>query len=87
MVHMISYDLNKPGQNYDNVHEAIEGLGVWCHYLESTYLVNTSLSLDDVQSKVTSCLDASDRMIICEINKPINGWLSEEQWNWINSNL
>nr|WP_321026305.1 hypothetical protein [Clostridium neonatale] len=86
-VYMISYDLNKPGQNYSKVHEDIESLGVWCHYLDSTYLVKSYYSIFDAEKIVTQHLDSSDKLIICEIDKPVRGWLSNDNWNWIHSNL
>lgn len=86
-IYMISYDLNIPGQNYSKVKETIESFGVWCHYLESTYLIKTTSSIYDIEDAITKHLDGSDRLIICQINKPIRGWLSEEQWKWIKENL
>ncbi|EHI99667.1 hypothetical protein CDLVIII_3084 [Clostridium sp. DL-VIII] len=86
-VYMISYDLSEPCKNYEKVCESIEALGEWCHYLESTYLVKTSLSADDINSRIIKFLDASDRLITCEILRPVSGWLPEEQRNWINFNL
>lgn len=86
-IFMISYDLNQPGQNYPKVRETIESFGVWCHYLESTYLIKTSSSIETVNQAIAKHLDSSDRIIVCKIDKPIHGWLSDEQWQWINTNL
>ena len=86
-IYMISYDLTRPGQDYKDVRDTIESLGAWCHYLESNYLVKTSLSITDVNDKITKYLDGSDRLLVCEIVKPISGWLTKKQWDWINSNL
>jgi hypothetical protein len=30
MVYLIMYDLNRPGQDYSNLYEAIKRLGAWC---------------------------------------------------------
>ena len=86
-VYMIAYDLNSPGQNYKNLKEEIKNLGSWCHYLESTYLVSCSLSINAVSDLITKHLDSSDRLILCKVEKPIKGWLSEKQWDWIRENL
>lgn len=84
---MISYDLNSPTNNRKQVEDAIESLGTWCKYLTTTYLVNTYRSKASVQDICTKPLDSNDKMIICEITGPVNGWLGKEQWNWINQNI
>lgn len=86
-IYMISYDLNSPGQRYKELRETIESLGTWCHYLESTYLVKTSYTIHEVESKICAHLDGSDRLLLCKIEKPIRGWLSDKQWEWIRENL
>lgn len=84
---MISYDLNQPGQKYDEVHTAIQSLGAWCKYLESAYLVKTSSTIQEAQDLISKHLDPSDKMIICTVTGEILGWLSEEQWEWIKTNI
>lgn len=86
-IFMISYDLNKPGQDYAELWKALEGFGAWCHYLDSTYLIKTSSNIYDVEKALSAYLDESDRMIICQIVKPIRGWLTNKEWEWINTNL
>lgn len=86
-IYMISYDLNSPGQRYKELREKIESLGAWCHYLESTYLLKTSHTITQVSDAITPYLDGSDRLLLCEIKKPIKGWLSDAQWKWIHENM
>ena len=87
MVYMISYDLHAPTNNRDNVEKSIESLGTWCKYLTTTYLVSTNYDVYQVEEKVTKPLDGNDRMIITKVEKPIRGWLSQEQWDWIKTHL
>lgn len=35
---LVGYDLNKPGQNYDDLWVHLKDLGPWWHYLDSTWL-------------------------------------------------
>ncbi len=85
--YMISYDLNSPTNNRKEVEDSIKSLGSWCKYVSTTFLVSSYKSLDEVQTIATKNLDSNDSMIICMIQKPIKGWLSNEQWNWINQNI
>lgn len=87
MLYMISYDLHAPTNNRDKVEQSIESLGGYCKYLTTTYVVSTNYDATTVQQKVTKDLDGNDRMIICQTQKPFYGWLSEDQWKWIEKNL
>lgn len=86
-VYMISYDLHSPTHNREQVEDSIESLGSWCKYLSTTYLVSSYSSLDEVSKVVTKTLDGNDSMIVCKVQKPIKGWLSQKQWDWINANI
>jgi len=87
MVYMISYDLHAPTNNREDVENDIKSFGTWCKYLSTTFLISTSSSLEAVNTKCVSHLDGNDRMIICKVEKPIKGWLSQKQWDWIHENL
>lgn len=85
--YMISYDLNSPTKNRTAVEDSIKSLGSWCRYVSTTFLVSSSKNVDDVQDIVTKHLDSNDSMIICKVQKPIKGWLSQDQWDWIHKNI
>jgi len=48
----ISYDLHSPGQDYENVAEAIKGLGTWAKVQYSLCYVKLGLSASDAGKKV-----------------------------------
>ena len=84
---MITYDLNSPGQNYEDVIAAIKdcSTGVWCSYWKSSYLIKTNLSVQSVSDAITPLLDSSDRLIITEVKNNYQCWLDKEQWEYINN--
>ncbi|TOJ82024.1 hypothetical protein CGI32_18470, partial [Vibrio parahaemolyticus] len=47
-LYSISYDLNNPGQKYENIYSVIRSFGGYNHIMESTWLVSTSLSASQV---------------------------------------
>lgn len=51
-VYAISYDLNSPGQNYQNLYEEIKSFGGYWHYLDSTWLVSTRLSANQMTERM-----------------------------------
>ena len=87
MVFSISYDLNKPGQDYKGLYEAIKSCGEWWHYLDSTWLVSTNLTADDIWGKLQPYVDENDRVLIVRATRPKQGWLPKKAWSWINEHL
>ena len=85
--YMISYDLHSPTKNRQQVEDSIKSLGNWCKYVSTTFLVSTYNDIENVQKIATKYLDGNDSMIICKVLKPVKGWLSNDQWNWISSNI
>ncbi len=85
---LITYDLNKPGQDYSDLYEKIKGLGTWWHYLDSTWIVVASLSPTQAFDRLKLALDASDSMLILNITgDTYAGWLTEEAWAWIRKHV
>jgi hypothetical protein len=84
MIYSINYDLKRPGQNYDALHEAIKGCGAWWHYLGSTWLVDTNLNAKGVWDRLSPHVDKNDSMLIVGITRDYSGWLPQAAWDWIN---
>lgn len=84
MIYSINYDLKRPGQNYDALHEAIKGCGSWWHYLGSTWLVDTNLNAKGIWDRLSPYVDKNDNMFIVSITRDYNGWLPKAAWDWIN---
>lgn len=83
---LITYDLNKPGQNYKDLHEAIRGLGAWWHYLDSTWIVQSSLSPNAIVEKLKATIDTSDGLLVFDITgDSYSGWLEQGAWDWLNA--
>ncbi|WP_035795166.1 hypothetical protein [Clostridium akagii] len=89
MVYMITYDLNDPGQKYEDVIKAIKdsSTGDWCSYWKSSYLIKSNLTVNQVSDKITQYLDKNDRLIAIEVSDNKQGWLTEKQWKYINDNI
>jgi len=87
MLYVISYDLNKPGQNYSGLFKAIKNLGSWWHHLDSTWLVDSSLSATKISDILDTKIDKNDSLLIFRLGKDKNGWLKPKAWNWINQHL
>lgn len=87
--YMITYDLNKEGQNYEDIIKTIKEKisGYWCTYWKSSFLITSCYSPDEMIEKLRPYLDPNDRMLIIEVTNNKNGWLSQNQWDWINEHI
>jgi len=85
VIYAVNYDLKRPGQNYTKVHEAIKSCGAWWHYLDSTWLIDTSLSAEEVWKRVSPHADTNDNFLIIGVTSDYQGWLPKSAWDWINS--
>ncbi len=82
-VYSINYDLRAPGRDYKLLYEKIKGLGVWWHYLESTWLVKTNLSAQGIAEILHPAIDKNDNLLVIEVGNDHAGWLDKKAWEWI----
>jgi hypothetical protein len=71
---LITYDLNRPGQDYSKLFEYLRGYGTWCHPVDSTWLVRTSKSAADVRTELKAYVDGNDDVLV--INVTNDDWAS-----------
>lgn len=88
--YLVTYDLDNPGQRYKDFQKAlIENVsnGIWCHYLESTYLLQSDSTPDKILSALKPYLDGNDKVFITEMVNNHQGWLDKDQWEYINNHI
>lgn len=88
--YFITYDLNKAGQDYENVIQAIKSAsdGAWCTYWESSYLIRSNYqSAQEVSDKITKYLDSNDSLLVIEVINNTQGWLPKDAWKYINETI
>jgi hypothetical protein len=87
VVLLITYDLHRPLQNYTGLHEAIKRIGTWWHHLESTWLVETTLTPQQVWERIATQVDKDDRVFVVRVTSSNSGWLTQDAWNWLNARV
>lgn len=86
MIYLITYDRNKLFANYDNLENAIKSSGSsWWHHMQNTWLLNSTLSANDIYNRLAPHLNVEDRIIIFQVTGNYQGWLDKEAWDWINN--
>ncbi len=88
MLYLITYDLNRPGQEYEELYEELRNSSTWWHYLDSTWLIVTQESINELNDRIKNTIDENDRFLIFDITgMDYQGWLSEEAWQWIRKHI
>lgn len=82
-VFIVTYDLNKKGQEYDAVIDKIKSLGAWAHVLKSAFLLDTALSASQVFNAVYSVIDENDRLLIQQLTSSWQGYLNKDFIDWV----
>ena len=83
MILLISYDLNRPGQNYNSLHEEIKKAGTWWHHLESTWIISTSHGPEKWEQRLRRHMDENDSLLVIEVCNNYSGWLPDKAWKWL----
>jgi hypothetical protein len=84
VIYAINYDLKRPAQRYKALYEAIKSCGEWWHYLDSTWLIDTSLTAQGIWNKIETHIDENDLVLIIGVTRDYYGWLPQDAWQWIN---
>ncbi len=85
-VYSVTYDLKTPGRDYTPLYEALKKAGKWWHYLESTWLIATDETPNQLYNRLVSTITISDRLLIIEVRNNGQGWLPKAAWDWIEEN-
>jgi hypothetical protein len=68
---LITYDLDKPGQDYKAIHEKIKSLGRWHHPQLSVFYVHTALSPIQAHNAIANVMDSNDKLIVADLKSII----------------
>ena len=86
--YIIGYHLNRPGQDYPNLFEAIKSYGNWWHHLGSTEIVKTDQSAVQIRDHLRQFIDQSDELFVGKLSGHA-AWtgIPENGSNWLKNNL
>ena len=88
MLYAINYDLKKDqGKDYNDLYEVIKSVGVWWHYLESTWIVETDKNSEEIWKIIEKIKDKEDHFLIIKLENEKQGWLPKKAWEWLNKNF
>lgn len=62
--YIISYDLRKPGQNYEQLYDAIKSYGTWAKINESLWAIVSTSSAVQIRNSLMAHIDSNDRIFV-----------------------
>ncbi len=89
MVYIVTYDLNKNGQRYEDLYALLRTYDyIRDPGLDSVWFISTSKSLSQFSDHIRTVIDGNDRLFVSRINRfEYDGWMNEDIWKWINSRV
>ncbi|MBQ9492259.1 MAG: hypothetical protein IJR54_00780 [Oscillibacter sp.] len=86
-IHLITYDLHRPGQNYPELHSAIKAYGDWAKLGESCWAVKTNATDIAIRDALKPYIDYNDRIFVATVNRQLCAGFnySAEIQNWMNT--
>lgn len=87
---LIGYDLNKAGQDYTSLINAIKSLGSdWWHCLDSTWIIKTTLNAASVRDSLLKHIDSNDEILVVDITGMAAAWagFNTDCGSWLKNNL
>jgi hypothetical protein len=68
---LITYDLDKPGQDYNAIYAKIKSLGRWYHPQQSVFYLHTALSAKQAHEAIGTVMDSNDKLIVADVTSLI----------------
>ncbi|MGD1008192.1 MAG: hypothetical protein ABR980_13290 [Ignavibacteriaceae bacterium] len=87
-IFIITYDLIEPDRNYIDLLKKIKSYGTWAKICESSYLIKTDQTYEQVRNQLVKIIDENDKLFVGTLIAPA-AWnaLPESVSNWILKNL
>ena len=70
----ISYDLYKPGQDYDSVITKIKELGSWVKIHKSFWYVSSNYTASQAVDHIQPALDKNDKVYVVDATNNVAAW-------------
>jgi hypothetical protein len=86
-VYCVSYDLNQAGQNYNALYDELKKSPGWCHPLDSTWLISTGETAQQLSDRLRKHLDNNDTLLVIGVTKEYAGWLTQDTWDWMRTDI
>jgi hypothetical protein len=83
---LVTYDLNKPGQDYSEFIATFKKYP-WAKLSESSYAIDTSKSPSAIYEELEPYTDEGDHVYIIKLSNPWMGYGPKKVNSWLDDNL
>lgn len=83
---LVTYDLNKPGQDYSDFHKTIKK-NSWAKLSESSYAIETIDAPQAVYSALKPYMDKNDNVYVINLRSPYFGQGPQDVNDWLSKHL
>jgi hypothetical protein len=83
---LVTYDLNRPGQDYPELLKAIKGYA-YAKLSESSYAILTDKTPQAVYSQLLPFIDKNDNLYVINLKQPYGGQGLKEVNDWLSKYL
>lgn len=77
MVHVVSYDLNRPGQQYPPIIERLRALGAR-RIQFSQWMLRSNMTAQQLRDDLRRHIDANDRLLVVDVTNAPMAWSNLE---------
>lgn len=71
---LVGYDLNRAGQNYDDLIGRLKQYSLWWHHLDSTWLIRTESTPVQVRDELSALIDSNDELLVIDVTGDPAAW-------------
>lgn len=85
MILIITFAHNNPQKDYTPFFQTIKSNSLqWWHFMESTWIVNTNSSADQLARSLFPHMETTDYLLVARLQREYQGWLPNDAWDWLN---
>ncbi len=81
-VYLITYDLNRPGQKYDLLYQAIKGY-THSHFMQNAWIIHTNQAASEVRDHLQAHIDTNDKLFVSQVREAAWKGLDPDLSTWI----
>lgn len=86
---LVSYDLNTPGKDYENLIDKLKSYGTYWHHLDSFWLIKTNETHKEARDSLKPYLDKNDELLVIDVTGDAAAWVgfTDRAGKWLKDNL
>jgi len=81
--YLITYDLNQPDQEYEDLYDAIKSYSSYIHAMDSVWFIDTSDSASDVRDDLKRYTSSNDELFISKITAWASNNVDSDATDWL----